>query len=277
MELNRLISIEEKIEMGFIALAKLEASGLSTSFEYEETIKVINDCVREEKKLLASLSYEDILSVRKQILKYCNNKSVSLALGYLTNASYYRLLNIINSMLDSDSFLYAMYLRYDLNQIIFSFLDYLINNSTYEEIRDELILYKYNLIFMNHLSEEDFLVTHNISNINIESKSFKTDCNPDLIFVDKSILILEGREHVDTLEKYGDNLGENNNYFALVMISILELIARLVLSEEEILQYLQNDFQYLIEAESVSLDVKNLIQEMLNILERLKDRIEAVR
>ena len=263
MELNRLISIEDKIEMGFIALAKLEASGLSTSFEYEETIKVINDCVREEKKLLASLSYEDILSVRKQILKYCNNKSVSLALGYLTNASYYRLLNIINSMLDSDSFLYAMYLRYDLNQIIFSFLDYLINNSTYEEIRDELILYKYNLIFMSHLSEEDFLVTHNISNINIESKSFKTDCNPDLIFVDKSILILEGREHVDTLEKYGDNLGENNNFFALVMISILELIARLVLSEEEILQYLQNDFQYLMEDEDISLDVKNLIQEML--------------
>ncbi len=277
MELNRLISIEEKIKMDFIALAKMEASGLSTSFEYEETIKVINDCVREEKELLASLSYEDMLSVRKQILKYCNNKSLSLALGYLTNASYYRLLNIINSMLDSDSFLYAMYLRYDLNQIIFSFLDYLINNPAYEEIRDELIFYKYNLIFMNRLSWEDFLQTRNIVNINIESKNFKIDCNPDLIFVDKSVLILEGREHADTLEKYGDNLGENNNSFALVMISILELIARLVLSEEEILQYLQSDFQYLMEAESVSLDVKNLIQEMLNILERLKDRIEAVR
>ena len=130
---------------------------------------------------------------------------------------------------------------------------------------------------MSHLSEEDFLVTHNISNINIESKSFKTDCNPDLIFVDKSILILEGREHVDTLEKYGDNLGENNNFFALVMISILELIARLVLSEEEILQYLQNDFQYLMEDEDISLDVKNLIQEMLNILEQLKERIEVAR
>lgn len=61
------------------------------------------------------------------------------------------------------------------------------------------------------------------------------------------------------------------------MISILELIARLVLSEEEILQYLQNDFQYLMEAEGVSLDVKNLIQEMLNILEQLKDRIEVAR
>jgi len=99
MELNRLISIEEKIEVGFIALAKLEASGLSTSFEYEETIKVINDCVREEKKLLASLSYEDILSVRKQILKYCNNKSVSLALGYLTNASYYFFMRCIYGMI----------------------------------------------------------------------------------------------------------------------------------------------------------------------------------
>ncbi len=277
MELNRLISVEEKIEMGFIALAKLEACGLSASFEYEETIKVINDCVNQEKHLLGSLSSEEILNFRKEILKHCNNRGLSLALGYLTNSCYYRLLNIINSMLGSESYDYAMYLRYDLNQIIFLFLDYLINNDAYEEIRDELILYKYNLIFMNHLSEEDFLQTRNIDIINIESKNFKTDCNPDLIFVDKSLLILEGREHVDTLEKYGDNFKESNNYFALVMISILELIARLVLSEEEILQYLQNDFQYLMEAEGVSLDVKNLIQEMLNILEQLKDRIEVAR
>lgn len=205
MELNRLISVEEKIEMGFIALAKLEACGLSASFEYEETIKVINDCVNQEKHLLGSLSSEEILNFRKEILKHCNNRGLSLALGYLTNSCYYRLLNIINSMLGSESYDYAMYLRYDLNQIIFLFLDYLINNDAYEEIRDELILYKYNLIFMNHLSEEDFLQTRNIDIINIESKNFKTDCNPDLIFVDKSLLILEGREHVDTLEKYGDN------------------------------------------------------------------------
>jgi len=277
MELNRLISVEEKIEMGFIALAKLETSRLSTSFEYEETIKVINDCVNQEKHLLGSLSSEEILNFRKEILKQCNNRGLSLALGYLTNSCYYRLLNIINNMLGSESYDYAMYLRYDLNQIIFSFLDYLINNPAYEEIRDELILYKYNLIFMNNLSGEDFLVKQNISTISITSKSFKTYCNPDLLFVDKSLLILEGREHVDTLEKYGDNFKENNNYFALVMISILELIARLVLSEEEILQYLQNDFQYLMEAEDVSLDVKNLIQEMLNILEQLKDRIEVAR
>ena len=69
MELNRLISVEEKIEMGFIALAKLETSRLSTSFEYEETIKVINDCVNQEKHLLGSLSSEEILNFRKEILK----------------------------------------------------------------------------------------------------------------------------------------------------------------------------------------------------------------
>lgn len=277
MELNRLISIEEKIEMGFIALAKLEAGGLSLSFEYEETIKVINDCVNQEKHLLDSLSSEEILNFRKEILKHCNNRGLSLALGYLTNSCYYRLLNIINSMLGSESYDYAMYLRYDLNQIIFAFLDYLINNPVYNEIRDELILYKYNLIFMNHLSGEDFLVTHNLSTINIESKSFKTGSNPDLIFVDKSIIILEGREHVDTLGEYGDNFRENNSHFALVIVAILELIARLVLSEEEILQYLQEDFNYLLEADEVSVDVKNLIQEMLNILEQLKDDIKPAR
>lgn len=45
MELNKLMSIEEKIELGFIALAKLEVSGLLSSFEYEETIRTINELI----------------------------------------------------------------------------------------------------------------------------------------------------------------------------------------------------------------------------------------
>lgn len=49
MKLNKLISVEEKIKMGFIALAKLEINGLNTGFEYEETFKTIYDLVNDEK------------------------------------------------------------------------------------------------------------------------------------------------------------------------------------------------------------------------------------
>lgn len=180
-------------------------------------------------------------------------------------------------MLGSESFDYAAYLCYDLNQIIFSFLECLINNEAYDEIRGDLIFYKYNLIFMNYLSEDDFIKTRNISTISIESKSFKTDSNPDLIFVDKAILVLEGREHVDVIEKHGDNFRENANSFALVLISILELIARLVLSENDILSFLQQDFNYLLESDSVSLEVKNLIGDMISLLEEIKTKIDVAR
>jgi len=200
MELNKLISIEEEIEIGFIALAKLESSGLQASFEYEETLKVINDLVEKEKKLLETLSSEEVISLRKQVLRVCSNSGTTIALGHLVNASYQRLLSIFNTMLGSEAFDYATYLRYDLNQIIFSFLSYLINNDAYEEIKKDLIFYKYNLIFMNYLSENDFLKTRNISTISIESKSFKTDYAPDLVFVDKSMLILEGREFVSLVK-----------------------------------------------------------------------------
>lgn len=277
MELNRIISIEDKIEIGFIALARLEISGLNTSFEYEETIKTIRDLVSEEKRLLASLSPEETFKFRKQVLKFCNRDGLSICLGHMTNASYYRLLNILNTMLGSELFDYATYLRYDLNQIIFSFLTYLINNEVYEEIRNDLIFYKYNLIFMNHLSEEDFLETRNIETISIESKSRKTDYNPDLIFADKSILVLEGREYADSIQEYSESFKDNNNQYTMVVIAIIELIARLVLSEGEILHYLEQDFDFLLKDESVSLEVKNLIQEMISVLEILKSNINIAR
>lgn len=277
MELNKLMSIEEKIEMGFIALAKLEVSGLLSSFEYEETIRTINELIRNESILLKSLSSDDIVRLRNQIGKFCNTRESSFSLGHLANASYHRLLNLLNTLLESKSFDYGAYLRYDLNQIIFSFLECLINNEAYDEIRGDLIFYKYNLIFMNYLSEDDFIKTRNISTISIESKSFKTDSNPDLIFVDKAILVLEGREHVDVIEKYGDDFRENANSFALVLISILELLARLVLSENDILSFLQQDFNYLLESDSVSLEVKNLIGDMISLLEEIKTKIDVAR
>lgn len=210
-------------------------------------------------------------------MRQCNKQENSLSFGYLSNSIYQRLLNIFNSLLGSESYDYAIYLRYDLNQIIFSFLKCLINNSFYEGIKKDLIFYKYNLMYMNHLSEEDFLQTRDIDTISIESKSFKTDFNPELIFVDKSVLILEGREYADFIEKFGEDFNDNNNHFTLVVISIIELIARLVLSEDEILHYLQQDFNYLLENENISLEVKNLIQDMVMILERLKNHINVAR
>lgn len=276
MELNQLIRIEEKIEMGFIALAKLESNGLQATFEYEDTLKITNDLVGKEKKLLETLSSEEIINLRKQVLKVCNNNGTTIALGHLVNASYQRLLNIFNNLLGSEAFDYATYLRYDINQIIFSFLSYLINNDGYEAIREDLIFYKYNLIFMNYLSENDFLKTRNISTINIESKSFKTDYTPDLIFVDKSILILEGREYVDFIEKFDDGL-ENSNNYALVLISILELLTRLILSEDDILKHLQEDFSFLLNSDSISHEVKNLVNDMLIILDQLKSSINVAR
>lgn len=277
MKLSELISIEEKIEISFIALAKLEASGLNSSFEYEEMFKTVYDLVSKEKNLLGSLTNEEIISFRKQVSKFCNKSETSISLGYLTNSIYQRLFNIFNTLFGSDAYDYASYLRYDLNQIIFSFLHYLINNPAYEDIKRDLIFYKYNLIYMNYLSEEDFLQTKDIYTIRIESKSYKNDFNPDLIFVDKSILILEGREFADFIEKYGSDIKDNNNHFALVLLSILELLARLVLSEDEILHYLQQDFNYLLEDDGITLEVKSLIQEMLIILEQLKSNINVAR
>jgi len=277
MGLNKLIIIEEKLEECFIELANLEANGKKDSLEYLEYFNLTNEYVEEEKRVLDFLTPEEIKNIRKQILKHCNKKECSLALGHLVDACYIRLLNIFNALLGSEAFDYEAYLRYDLNQIIFSFLEYLINNEYYEEIKNDLIYYKYNLIFLNYLSENDFLKTSDISTISIESKSFKTDDNYDLIFVDKTKLILEGKEHISALYNLSDDFKENSNEYALAVISIIELLARLILSENDILHYIQQDFDMLLEDDSLSIEIKNLIQDMLIILEQLKNKIILAR
>lgn len=277
MELSKLMALEEQIENSFITLANLEVSGKRETLDYEEQFCFLNSLVDKEKELLKELTYEEVVSLRRQVLNNCNKKESSLALGHLTNASYFRVLHNLNFLLGSESFEYEAYLRYDLNQIILAFLENLIANEYYEDIKNDLIFYKYNLIFMNLLSEYDFLKTEDISGISIESKNFKTDENLDLEFVDKSLLILEGREYIDSLRKLSDNFKDNNNDYALAIIAIIEVLARLILCDNDILNYLQQDFNLLLEDENISLEVKNIVQEMLIILEQLKNRISLAR
>lgn len=277
MELSKLMALEEQIENSFITLANLEVSGKRETFDYEEQLCFLNSLVDKEKKLLKELTYEEVVNLRRQVLNNCNKKESPLTLGHLTNASYFRVLHNFNFLLGSESFDYETYLRYDLNQIILAFLENLIANEYYEDIKNDLIFYKYNLIFMNLLSEYDFLKTEDISGISIESKNFKTDENLYLEFVDKSLLILEGKEYIDSLRKLLGDFKDNNNDYALAIIATIEVLARLILCDNDILNYLQQDFNLLLEDENISLEVKNIVQEMLIILEQLKNRISLAR
>lgn len=277
MDLNKIMAIEEKIELGFIGLARLEAEDMSNSLEYKDLFKVVADLIVEEKNLLSGLYPESILELRKKVLKYCKGKDSSLALGHLTNSSYLRLLNSLNFLSSSINYEYATYLRSDLNQIIFSFLEYLIHNEAYEEIKRDLVFYKYNLIFMNSFSDEDFFKNKDIETISIESKNYESLDEIGLEFVDKTVFILESKECIDTILEFGEDFKTNSNHYALVVISILEFLARLVLSGEDMLEFLQQDYEFLLSDESVSMDVKNLVNDMLLILEELKSHIDIAR
>lgn len=277
MDLNKIMAIEEKIELGFIGLARLEAEDMSNSLEYKDLFKVVEDLIVEEKNLLSGLYPESILELRNKVLKYCKGKGASLALGHLTNSSYLRLLNSLNFLSSSINYEYATYLRSDLNQIIFSFLEYLIHNEAYEEIKRDLVFYKYNLIFMNSFSDEDFFKNKDIETISIESKNYESLDEIGLEFVDKTVFILESKECIDTILEFGEDFKTNSNHYALVVISILEFLARLVLSGEDMLEFLQQDYEFLLSDESVSMDVKNLVNDMLLILEELKSHIDIAR
>jgi len=275
--LKQLVKVEEKIETYYIHLAQLEFQGMKESVEYQDYVKLINDLINQEKSLFASLSHEDILSLRKYFQTRCSQIDSPIIIGCLVNSYYFRILQLLNACLGDDSFEYASVLRYDLNQIIFAFLEFLIGNDYYSDIRKDLIFYKYNLIFMNYRSEDDFFVANDISTVSLESKGYRTDDFPASLFVDKAVLVLESTDYISSIMGLGEDFKDNEATYTKGVVSLLEVIARLMLCEKDTLPLIYDDLMALLEDEVLPLSVKALVQEMLEILNQLKTKFQWAR
>lgn len=271
--LNEWLKLEEYIEAYYIHLGELERNGKKDSLEYEEYFKLLWDAIEKEKTLILSLDQEDKEKLYMLAKEQSKNVGNSLCLGYLTNVSYKRVLEKLNDIIGDDLFVYANTLRYDLNQIIFSFLEYLINNDYYSAVKNDLIMYKYGLIFTNYRSEDDFLNGVDLE-LSLESNSFKTPELLSTVFVDKAILILEGREFLDNLTSLDNGFKCNINEYVLAIIAAVEVLARLILCDEELLPLLNDEFMVLNDNDEVCRDVKELMQDMFMILEGIKDKVK---
>ena len=92
-----------------------------------------------------------------------------------------------------------------------SFLDFIINNPYYSDIRKDLIFYKYNLLFLNSYSEHDFLINRDINTISLETNNCRTEDLASYVFVDKSILVLESIDYFNYLTNASEDFRDYNN------------------------------------------------------------------
>lgn len=280
---NLIISLEDKLEDAYIALIEAEVNGLDT----EDYHSIIKDLVAKERNYFVNLSDDDVYSFRREVLKKVNKNKPFLSLGHLIDAKYWRLLYFLDDRYGSDFFTYANILRYDMNQIILAILDLLIDNEYYQDIRSDLIYYKFNLIYTNGESETDFFKLEDVLEISdgigsgtpreykIEFKmqDFKNGYADDLIYVDKAILVLEGKELLWNLESLPEDFRDNHHLYVTALISAIEFFARLVLSDEKVCNYLYDDYKRFMEDEFIPCEIKNLVLEIYSFLESIKGRL----
>ena len=271
--LQSLNMVEVNIEECYLKLSELEIRGFDNSLDYEYYLKQISDLINKEKQILVNMISEyTVNDIKKMVLKYkVSMKELPISLGYLTDAYNYRILYMLEELSGDEYLDYAGVLRTDISHIILKFLDYLINNHYYKDLRDTLILYKYNLIFMNSDLESDFLLNNLDNSLNLKADNYRTEDMPAYKYIDKSILVLDSLDYIANIIEENE-LGSDNS-IARMIIYIINIYARLTLCEADTLTLIYDDVLSILDSEETTLEVKKLFNQMSTILDEIKNEI----
>ena len=184
---------------------------------------------------------------------------------------------MLDMMTGDDYIDYALTLKSDINQLLLSFLNILTESYDYISIREDLIYYKYQLLFVDILLEDNFIMDSFSSKILLKTNNYRTNDMPASYIIDLALLVLEGNNYIQKVIELPDNFQFSPNLYSSAVIDIINVLARLVMCDEHTLYLLENDFNGLLEENIVLDDVKVLIQEMINILQKLNPGIDWAR
>ena len=268
--LKKFYGLEIKIEEIYLCLAELEERGFQGGLDYQYYFKELIDNINKEKKLLVDLGTNYRLSdVKKMVMRNkVSSKELPISLGYLTDAYNYRILNMLEA-LDGDDYLdYVGVLKTDISNIILKFLEHLINNPYYEDLKADLVLFKYNLIFMNVDLENDFIMNNLGASLSLKANNYRTLDLPAYKYIDRSILVLESTDYFTRIIEENEDINKSR-----VLIYIINVLARLILCEEDTLALIYSDLTNILEDDEINEDIKKLFQEMSTILENIKSEI----
>ena len=265
-----LIKLEQSIEKAYILLYLLHSHKKRDSYDYNSALVELEQMINFEKHFLSKLFKEMEPTELKKIIG--PKEEGSLLLGPSENIYLNRLHNLIDFMEGDDIVDYALSLKTDINRIVLAFIDILLTDTYNDNIKDILLRYKYSLMYLDLNLENDLIMNNKSSEIRLEASNYRTNALPGYIYVDKAVLILEAHILLTDIIINQDFL-DNEETKALTIISIVEVLSRLMLCEDETLNIIYDDLIGLIEADSTNPELKNLIKKMLNILDYLKNNI----
>lgn len=160
-------------------------------------------------------------------------------MGCYKNAYLFRLNSLFDTLSGDDTIEYVDALNYDIHSIILKCLENIIDNEYYQEIRADLLRFKYDIIFLDYNVESDFLLENDRENVILNSRNFKKEL-PSSKYVDQAILIHESLEDIRYLRAL--SIGFNENYYSLSVIYILHILSRIAMCDDELLVYIMDDF-----------------------------------
>ena len=263
--LTDLIVLEKVIEEHFLYLVYLERNHENNSFEYVSMIEKIRSLLKQEQHLLEQAS--DYLVLRDFLQPYLAKPLRLINLSYNNHTFLYRLNYLLESFCCDEGVEYASFLTYDIHKIILKFLEQLINNPYYRDVRDDLIRYKYDIIFLDYHIESDYMSQDKISE-ELNSEFLKKDLISSK-YIDQVLLIDQIREEMVCLKNITDINNSKDHVFVIILA--IAVLARLALCDEKMLAFIIDDFNNMLVCDELDIEVKDIVLEMIDLFKQIRN------
>ena len=267
--LGRICSIEEMIEENYLKIFDAEVKQDLSSYDYY--FQNLQNLLVMEENLICSISSYGYIPILKELIKEVKSVEANyFALGHLTNSYFLRLIDITDRYEQDYGLEYIYCLKYDMNKIILCILNGLIDHPYFEDIREDLILYKYNLIFLNRDSEADFIYGQEDKSVELKSKEYRSIDFPSSTYLDLGFLVFFSEQNINRI--YGSSI--ENSWDKMKIVSyVLDILARLTLCSIDNLELIYGEVDALMHSEVINEEVKELFLNLLRIYESVKDNL----
>lgn len=270
---SELIIIEEEIELCYIELSKLENKNYLNTDEFHYYNYLLHQDIEKEKILISKMAFNGYTTrLWKHILVALKDEEEhTITIATHPKSIYFRLKNLLEILCGDDILYYVQTLKYDQYQIMMKFLSNMINNPNFSHIKSLLIDYKYNLIYLNCEVEDDYLNEKLDSEGRLNTRNYRTDIFRSYSYIDKAILVYDSKENIEYLLNHSKSLDDIEIHYGMIVIKIMQILSSLMLCEEDMLHYVR--FLDLLRDDDIPQELKNIIEEMIQLLMTIKEEI----
>jgi len=268
-----LIYIAEEIIGYYNMLMQYEFNEGIESSNYKSSLAMLCDALSRENSIYLEAQslglIDEIRNIVRKETKVLYNQDISFLNGF---SHLYRLNCLIESLVKSDTLDYVYTLKSDINRILLSFIEMMITNPYYENVRADLIQYKYSLVAFNIHCENDLINGDDISSLSVLSApNYREKCY-SYQYVDKALIELPYLKAMEYLSELSD---EDNleGKRATIIIKIINILARLTLSDEGLVSKYYEDSMTLLDSEMYPEEIVKIAEEMFQIFSKIQSKI----